>query len=258
MRHERERSQGSTFLEPPFITISVALIAILAFLVIYVVRAEQRFSQHDANMKKLLDGLEKLVTREQADKMVKQIEKLSQQAESFATNEDVTALMQHVTAMQEQQTDIKDAIERGNPWERFSKNIKDVFVAMIESQESGSGENIYEYAVFRNGGFRTLTESSWNWGWRLMTSPYMTQDAGNFRLGGSVWIWGTADLRDGEKRRAKEIKDMDVEKIYHLYYYSTDKGMVTAARHDRFPLYKGNELREAEGGEGWFYRRLRK
>ena len=85
--------------------------------------------------------------------------------------------------------------------ERFSKNIKDV-------TEEG---HLYEYAILRNRGFRTVTASTWNSGWRVMTSPYMTGDSKPFMLGGSLWIWDTDDKRDDKG-------------VYHVYYLYTDKG----------------------------------
>ena len=124
-------------------------------------------------------------------------------------------------------TDIRNLIERGNPWESFSENIKD----LIKDGDT------YEYAVFRNGDFRTVTASGWNSGWRVMTSPYMTGDSGTFRLGGSAWNWDTSDQRDNDG-------------VFHLYYYTSNEG--TIAR-------DGNGLTEAdEGGEGTIYRRPRK
>ena len=124
--------------------------------------------------------------------------------------------------------DIRDSIKHGNPWKPFSKNIKD---ATKESDK-------YEYAVFRNEGFRTLTASSWNSGRRVITSPYMTGDSDTFKLGGSLWIWDTKDQRDDNG-------------IYHLYYYYTNEGTIATT--------SGNAQTNAEnGGEGMIYRRPRK
>ena len=126
-------------------------------------------------------------------------------------------------------TEIKEAIERGNPWEPFSDNLKDV----IKETDK------YEYAVMRNGAFRTLTASEWNDGWRVMTSPYMTGDKERFTLGGSMWIWGTQDSRDDAG-------------VYHLYYYYVNGGVISVED-------EGNKLTKADtGGEGMIYRRLRK
>ena len=124
--------------------------------------------------------------------------------------------------------DIKDAFELGNPWKTFSSDIKDV------TKDSEK----YEYAVLRNGGFRTLTASGWNSGYRVMTSPYMTGDSGQFTLGGSMWIWDTRDRRDDKG-------------VLHLYYFYTGNGTIATN--------SGNGLTRADdGGEGKIYRRLRK
>ena len=136
----------------------------------------------------------------------------------------VAGLQKEMEALKQSLTKIKEAIERGNPWESFSENLKDV----IEET------NKYEYAVIRNGGFRTLTASEWNGGWRVVTSPHMTGDRDVFRLGGSMWIWDTRDSRDDRG-------------IYHLYYY-----------------YGKDGVRATQSGNGLdlksrkMYRRLRK
>ena len=50
MRHEHESqsSQRLSYLQPPFITVLVALLVIAAFLVVYAIRVEQRFSRNTA------------------------------------------------------------------------------------------------------------------------------------------------------------------------------------------------------------------
>ena len=139
----------------------------------------------------------------------------------------ISTIEQSLTTIEQSLTAIINTIERGNPWESFSNNIKDVIK---------DGDK-YEYALFRNGDFRTVTASQWSSGWRVMTSPYMIFDSGPFRLGGSAWIWDTADPRDNDG-------------VFHFYYSTTTEGTITR---------DGNGLTKAdEGGEGAIYRRPRK
>ena len=121
--------------------------------------------------------------------------------------------------------DTKDQL--GGTWEPFGRDIKEVVNDVVK----------YEYALVRNGGFRTLTATSWTNGWRVMTSPYMTGDSDRFTLGGSMWIWGTEDARDDGR-------------LYHLYYYFRGGEAVAT---------DGNGIRSggADSGEGIVYRRLR-
>ena len=171
--------------------------------------------------------------RQKAQDSGKEIETL--RTKSSALVAEVNTQLDAISTLEQSLASIRSAIERGNPWEKFSTNIKDT----AGTQESNSQ---FEYAVLRNGGFRTLTVSQWNGGWRVMTSPYMTGDAPGpsanpFRLGGSMWIWDTKDPEDDEG-------------VYHYYYYA-DGGSIRPSG--------GNGLTGAERGEeGHFYRRLRK
>ena len=88
-------------------------------------------------------------------------------------------------------------------WHLFGRDIKEAVKDSVK----------YEYATMRNGGFRRLTASNWNRGQRVMTSAYMTSDVTPFRMGGSMWIWGTNDPRDDDG-------------VYHLYYYFQGDGVV--------------------------------
>ena len=151
----------------------------------------------------------------------------------------VARLQEEIEALKQSLTDIKSAIERGNPWELFNEELSfsESFKNVIKEIEKEPVKTLkYEYAVIRNGAFRTLTASTWNGGWRVMTSPYMTGDKEKFVLGGSMWIWGTQDPRDDAG-------------VYHLYYYAD--GSAVSAR-------DGNGLNKPAEGEDKIYRRLRK
>ena len=152
-------------------------------------------------------------------------------AGSHEARDEMNAQLDAMLTLEQSLADIRSAIEHGNPWEQFSDNIK----AIHGTEED---QLRYEYAVWRNHGFRTLTISAWNGGWRVMTSPYMTGDtAEDFRVGGSMWIWDTQDERDDGG-------------VYHFYYFVADGSIEPSG---------GNKLTGAErGGEGYFYRRLRK
>ena len=133
-----------------------------------------------------------------------------------------------ITGLLNKLNSIQSLVEEGNPWKPYSNNVKDV---LKDTQK-------YEYAIMRNGGFRQVSASTWNSGYRVMTEPYMTGDNKRFTLGGSVWIWNTNDARDDSG-------------VYHMYYYATNEGVVATT--------SGNGLTKADaGGEGEIFRRPRK
>jgi hypothetical protein len=98
-------------------------------------------------------------------------------------------------------------------WEPFSNNIK----VVLENQDR------YEYACFRNGGFRRLTASNWNNGWTLvMTEPYAqgqppatpqsnqaVSGPDHLTIGGSMWAWQTP-----------------LSEVCHYYYRLDSSGLV--------------------------------
>ena len=173
--------------------------------------------------KKATNEIEKLVVEAEGDR-----KKISEHLNTADTNlMEMERKLRAMSTFEQSLTDIRNLIERGNPWESFSQNIKDV----IRDRDT------YEYALIRNGYFRTVTASEWNSGWRVMTSPYMTGDSETFTLGGSAWIWDTKDPRDKDG-------------VFHLYYYASNEGIIARS---------GNGLTKAdEGGEGTIYRRPRK
>ena len=170
------------------------------------------------------ERIENLVIQAQADYDALR----KNQEDSKITLLEMNRQLDAMSTFEQYLAEIREAIVRGNPWVPFSKNIKDVV----------QDPSKYEYAILRNGGFRTLTSSSWNSGIRVMTSPHMVGDSTEFILGGSMWIWDTKDTRDDKG-------------VYHLYYYHAD-GKIRATT-------SGNGLNKADaGGEGDIYRRLRK
>ncbi|WP_171728153.1 hypothetical protein [Ruegeria sp. HKCCD7318] len=102
-------------------------------------------------------------------------------------------------------------------WERMDLTLREV-VESFEYRQGADGyyEGVtdadlrYEYAIVRNGGFRVLTFSSWNWtpsneaevkrmGWRIMTEPYLSGDSlSNLRMVRSVWLYDTHEKLDQE------------------------------------------------------------
>lgn len=117
MRHENETPRLPSFRDPLYITVLVALLVILAFLVIYVIKVEQRFNQYAANrnadhlrMTELSDGLRKITEDVQAvakglDEVnglvtATQIATLADQAD--AITEAVTARAQDLAAIRGQ------------------------------------------------------------------------------------------------------------------------------------------------------------
>ena len=127
-------------------------------------------------------------------------------------------LITEVRALKEEVQALRDVVARDNVWEPFGNSLKNVVENTVE----------YEYAVVRNGAFRTLTASEWNTGWRVMTSEYMTRDSPPFVVGGSMWTWGTNDSRE------RECGDG----VLHHYYYNTGAGTTAVG---------GNGCRQSEG-----------
>ncbi|MBF0234232.1 MAG: hypothetical protein HQK65_14520 [Desulfamplus sp.] len=146
---------------------------------------------------------------------------------------------------------IKKEIDTGNPWVPFTKDLRkvvdaDLSIAAHKNPESPKTPQ-YEYAIFRNGGFRKLTWSTWGGGYRVMTEPYMTgnfpwERAGGpltelkYRIGGSLWVWDNP-------------KDTNTKNgVYHYYYLSSSDGFIANY---------GNGL-ITQDTEGWIYRRKMK
>ena len=114
MRYENERSPRSSYLQPPFITVSAALLVMMVFLVVYVIRVEQRFSQYAASTKtdqthmtELSDGLQKVIEdmgaiREQLFETTEELEKFAKAADGKAPAKDLDEAKQLLTAMQGQ------------------------------------------------------------------------------------------------------------------------------------------------------------
>lgn len=114
-----------------------------------------------------------------------------------------------------------------NPWEKAADSLYELVVridgSLVSHQNVPELQN-YEYAMMRNGGFRKLTFSTWNGGWRVMTEPHLTGDVfNNFKLGGSVWLFNTPDPIDDEGTETNDghICGAAQEKLQHLYYYTT-------------------------------------
>ncbi|MGD9731762.1 MAG: hypothetical protein AB7U45_06240 [Desulfamplus sp.] len=144
---------------------------------------------------------------------------------------------------------IKKEIEKGNPWEPFTKDLRkvvdeDLSIAAHNNKNPESPKTPqYEYAIFRNGGFRKLTWSTWNGGYRVMTEPYMTgdykynpsEDIG-YRIGGSLWVWDNSSDPNA------------INSMYHYYYFANRDGFVASY---------GNGRTEKDA-HGWIYRRKMK
>ena len=73
--------------------------------------------------------------------------------------------LKNISTFEQSLTEILETFKMGNPWVVPSENIKDV---VIDTHK-------YEYGIFRSKGFRTVTESDWEGGRRVMTTPYMTE-----------------------------------------------------------------------------------
>ena len=141
---------------------------------------------------------------------------------------EVRALTEQVRALTEQVNALGAEVTRVGAWEPFSQNIRDVVENTVE----------YEYAIVRNGGFRTLTASTWDVGWRVMTTEYISGNTAPFRLAGSIGTWGTNDPRE---------RECGVGGVLHHYYHTQGGGSVSTW---------GNGCR-FEGGEDVIYRRRR-
>ncbi|MCX7562419.1 hypothetical protein OS176_02485 [Xanthomonadaceae bacterium XH05] len=124
---------------------------------------------------------------------------------------------------------LKDGQQREvwKEWRPCSRDIKDV-VRYCH----------LDWATFRNGGFRELSTSTWNSGYRVTTDSHMTGDfrleensglGNHFVLGGSVWFWDTRSLSDNHG-------------IEHGYWYDAAQGSIVSG---------GNT--GGGGHEQWYY-----
>lgn len=107
-----------------------------------------------------------------------------------------------------------------NPWLEDQRTFKNLMLIVEQERQNGvalSEREIgrFEFAMFRNGGFRQLTFSEWNGGIRAMTDNYIRgdhpkyADGGQyFVLGGSFWVLNTDDTEDV----------CDGEGVRHYYY----------------------------------------
>lgn len=107
-----------------------------------------------------------------------------------------------------------------NPWIEDQRTFKNVMLIIEQERENGlalTEREIgrFEFAIFRNGGFRELKFSEWNGGIRAMTDSYIRgdhpvyADGGQyFALGGSFWVLNTDDTGD----------ICEGEKLRHYYY----------------------------------------
>lgn len=108
-----------------------------------------------------------------------------------------------------------------NPWVQETRSFREIIetAAREDRDEVPMTEREigrYEFALFRNGGFRVLTFSNWNGGIRVMTDSYIRGDhpdyslnSEHFALGGSFWVFETDDESD----------DCPGEDEVHHYYY---------------------------------------
>jgi len=109
-----------------------------------------------------------------------------------------------------------------NSWQTFDGNMRDL-MELIEGERVKGVPVLerhvikYEYAMVRNGGFRTLTFSEWNGGIRAMTNDYLRGDTEkNFKLGGSFFTIGT--------ERGNEPRCPNPTHVYHRYFSYNSNG----------------------------------
>ena len=138
----------------------------------------------------------------------------------------IERLTMEVSALRDEVGALKsEVLARVGAWEPFGRDLKTVVEDRVE----------YEYALVRNGSFQPLTASSWNSGWRVMTSPYMTGDSARFRL---AEVCGSG---------AHETRGTTMESIICTIFFEGDGVVATG----------GNGLKPsgADTGEGLIYRR---
>lgn len=137
-----------------------------------------------------------------------------------------------------------------NPWVEETRTFKNILLVVEQERQNGlalTEREIgrFEFAIFRNGGFRELTFSEWNGGIRVMTDEYIRGDqpsfsAGGqyFALGGSFWVLGTDDKED-------VCPD---EKVRHYYYQYQQTGVhirnSNGCSMERGPIFKRKRVYE--------------
>ncbi|WP_171232550.1 hypothetical protein [Ruegeria sp. HKCCA4812] len=114
-----------------------------------------------------------------------------------------------------------------NPWIQDERTFKRIMLALEQERQGGLAlidreVGQFEFAIFRNGGFRELTFSEWNGGIRAMTDSYIRGDVSEFSdsaqffsLGGSLWVLGTDDVND----------NCSGEELRHYYYQYQQTGV---------------------------------
>ncbi|WP_018632355.1 hypothetical protein [Neomegalonema perideroedes] len=116
-------------------------------------------------------------------------------------------------------------VEAALIWTPVAPDLK-AFDAWL--REGDNRRYAYEFGIRRNSGFRILTISDWNGGYRYTTEPFMTGDfqsgsiGGGFHLGGSFWVVGTKDPADaaclGDKPDgAGRVVPGGVKHYYYFY-----------------------------------------
>jgi len=140
-------------------------------------------------------------------------------ADIAKTADDISTLSNEVSKLSDQILAVR------NPWVEDGRSLRSL-VENVHSQNTPRTPLLerdvvkYEFAMLRNGGFRTLTFSDWNGGIRVMTNSYIRGDFtennnGVFALGGSFWIYETRDPND----------NCPGGEIMHHYYGDTSAGI---------------------------------
>lgn len=117
-----------------------------------------------------------------------------------------------------------------NSWQAFDGNMREL-MELIEGERATSVPVLdrhvirYEYAMVRNGGFRTLTFSEWNGGIRAMTNDYLRGDSEqDFKLGGSFFTIGT--------EQGNEPRCPNPSHVNHRYFsYNSNGATYDAGNH---------------------------
>lgn len=144
-------------------------------------------------------------------------------------------------------------IEKDLTWTPFSQDLREI--VPNKSDVPGMLEKAqYEYAVFRNGGFRKINTSTWNGGWRVFTEPYMggdvheSEDSTNtkFSIVRSFWYWQTRSKLDDICDTGGDFNGKPVDKgaVMHSYYSEGDAKAI-----------RGNG--PLNPGRMWVFKRLR-
>ena len=166
----------------------------------------------------------------QAVNLDKSLADILKEVKSLTT--ELKSVKAEVTSLRQQLSD-KTTDES---WFVYASNLRSAF----EKYNDSDGK-AYEFAIMSNSDFRKVTFSTWDGGYRLTTTPYMTGDKEPYQLGGTTFLYGatpvttsvpptglsvTLLVSDLCSQRGRMFGGKDTG-VYQLYYFYDKDGANT-------------------------------